>query len=519
MKPRLFVLLFLIIIIESCKDYEIISTNKNLEKITVIPRPTKFKPTNNFFVLSKEINVVLNDSSEEMGRIAKYFAKIIQPATGYLVETKFSNKPISQNFNFFISKKLYSLGKEGYKLTIENDILKLEAYQYEGIFRGIQTIRQLFPPIIEKKAIQNNKWKLPACKIEDFPNYTYRGSMLDVARHFFTVDEVKKYIDWLARYKMNVMHLHLTDDQGWRIEIKKWPKLTQIGGKSEVGTGKGGYYSQEQYKEIVKYASERYITIIPEIDMPGHTNAALASYAKLNCDNKIKNIYTGTKVGFSSLCINKKITYQFVDDVLSEIAKITPGPYIHIGGDEANNTSKKDYIYFMNKVQETILSNGKKMIGWNEVSNAYLDKTTVVQFWSEKEETIMASKKGLKIIMSPAERAYLDMKYSKKTHLGQHWAGTINLSKAYNWNLEDYIPEIKKENILGVECPLWTETISNMSEIEYMVFPRLIGYAELGWSQRNVRDWDDYRKRLIHHTAVLKEMNINYYKSYITEYY
>ena len=238
---------------------------------------------------------------------------------------------------------------------------------------GIQTIRQLLPPQIESSEKTNSKWLIPSVILEDSPKYAYRGAMLDVARHFFEVDEVKQFIDYLAMYKMNHLHLHLADDQGWRIEIEAWPKLTSHGGKTEVGGGKGGFYTQEQYKEIVKYASNRFITIVPEIDMPGHTNAALSSYAELNCDGKATELYTGTKVGFSSLCTDKEITYTFIKDVLTELAALTPGPYLHIGGDESHATEKEDYLKFVNRVQGIVRETGKEMIGWDETASSQLD--------------------------------------------------------------------------------------------------------------------------------------------------
>jgi len=250
------------------------------------------------------------------------------------------------------------LGEEGYELNITEEMVELKANKPAGIFYGIQTIRQLLPARVESGNTEQGPWKLPTGTIRDYPVYGYRGAMLDVARHFFSVDEVKTYIDRLALYKMNVLHLHLSDDQGWRIEIKSWPKLTEFGGKTEVGGGIGGFYTQEEYKDIVKYAQDRFITIIPEIDMPGHTNAALASYPELNVPGKKAELYTGVEVGFSTLDTHKELTYKFVNDVFRELAAITPGPYIHIGGDESHSTPIEDYIPFVNRVQDIVISPG-----------------------------------------------------------------------------------------------------------------------------------------------------------------
>ena len=312
---------------------------------------------------------------------------------------------------------------------------------------------------------------------------------------------------------MNALHLHLSDDQGWRIEIKSWPNLAIHGGSTQVGGGKGGYYTQEQYSDIVKYAKKHYIIIVPEIDMPGHTNAALASYAELNCDDKARELYTGTKVGFSTLCTTKEITYKFIDDVFRELSALTPGPYIHIGGDESNSTKKEDYIPFVNRVQEIVAANGKQVIGWDDISIATIKPNSVAQHWSNVKNANAAAAQGAKIIMSPAKKAYLDMQYDKTTKLGLHWAAYIEVDSAYIWDPATRIPGIKKENILGVEGALWTETITNMDEIEYMVFPRLPGLAEVGWTATPSRNWNEYKLRLAKHGERFKAMEINYYQS------
>jgi hexosaminidase len=381
------------------------------------------------------------------------------------------------------------------------------------LFRGIQTIRQIFPANIELATRQEGPWRIPTGTILDYPVYSYRGVMLDVARHFFGVDDVKRFIDFLACYKMNVLHLHLSDDQGWRIEIKSWPNLATNGGSTQVGGGKGGYYTQEQYADIVQYAKERYIMIVPEIDMPGHTNAALASYAELNCNEKVTELYTGIRVGFSALCTGKEITYKFIDDVIRELAALTPGPYIHIGGDESHVTKIEDYIPFINKLQDIVLAHGKQVIGWDDIALAGLKANVIAQHWSNVKNANLAVSQGAKILMSPAKKAYLDIQYNAKSKFGLHWAGYIEVDSAYTWDLETLIPGVGKENVLGIEAPLWTETITNMDEMEYLVFPRLPGYAEIGWTPSITRNWDEYKVRLGKHGERFKAMDINYYPS------
>ena len=325
------------------------------------------------FHLTNATEIVLLDKSPELQQIGNYLMKKLKPATGFSLKVKSdNNQPSAACIKLGVSAGDSMLGKEGYKLTVDDTTVTINANNYEGIFRGIQTLLQLLPADIAASTVQTGPWEIAAGAITDYPAYAFRSSMLDVSRHFFDAKEIKRFIDQIAAYKMNALHLHLSDDQGWRIEIKSWPRLTSYGGSTEVGGGKGGFYTQEEYKDIVQYALSRYITIIPEIDMPGHTNAALASYAELNCNDTAPALYTKTDVGFSTLCVKKDITYKFVDDVVRELAAITPGPYIHMGGDESHATSKEDYLTFVNKIQGIPKKYGKKMIGWRKWRRAIL---------------------------------------------------------------------------------------------------------------------------------------------------
>jgi len=270
---------------------------------------------------------------------------------------------------------------------------------------------------------------------------------------------------------------------------------------------------RDRYSDIVKYAQSRYITIVPEIDMPGHTNAALASYAELNCDGKATELYTGTRVGFSTLCAKKEVTYKFVDDVVREISVLTPGEYFHIGGDESHATKKEDYKLFIEKVQDIVKSHGKTVMVWDEIATTTLTEGAVAQYWAEKENALAAVKQGSKVLMSPATRTYLDMQYDSTTHLGLHWAAYIEVDAAYNWDPATLVPGIGRENILGIEAPLWSETVTKMDDIEYMVFPRLAGIAEIGWSAPALRDWESYKLRLASHGKKLEAMGVDFYRS------
>jgi len=485
----------------------------DLSAESIIPKPVSVTAGGGYFNLRQGTEIIVDGSSEELLKVGHYLAERLRPATGYKLEVKTAVKEPGRGIYLTLSGADPASGNEGYELTVTERLVKLTAAAPEGVFRGVQTLRQILPAAIEKASVQEGSWKIPTGTVTDYPDYSYRGAMLDVARHFFSVEDVKRFTDFLAFYKMNVLHLHLSDDQGWRIEIRSWPNLTSHGGSTQVGGGKGGFYTQEQYADIVKYAGERYITIVPEIDMPGHTNAALASYAELNCDGKARELYTGTNVGFSTLCTGSETTYKFIDDVIRELAAMTPGRYIHIGGDESHVTKVEDYIPFINRVQEIVAAHGKQVIGWDEIALATLKPNTIAQCWASEKNSNAAIGQGAKILMAPARKAYLDMQYDKTTKLGLHWAGYIEVDAAYNWDPATLIPGIVKENIIGIEAPLWTETITNIDEIEYMVFPRLPGYAEIGWTPAASRNWDEYKMRLASHGERFSAMGIDYYRS------
>jgi hexosaminidase len=486
----------------------------DLARESLIPKPVSAVSTGSSFDLTDQTNIYVQGESSELKQVGQFLADKLNPSTGLGIEVKTTAEtPVPGNIFLSLSGGDTELGDEGYELTITEKLVSLKANKAVGLFHGIQTIRQLLPAKIELAEKQKGPWKLATGTIRDYPSYGYRGAMLDVARHFFGVEDVKNYIDQLAYYKMNVLHLHLSDDQGWRIEIRSWPNLTAHGSKTEVGGGEGGFYTQEQYSDIVKYAQDRYITIIPEIDMPGHTNAALSSVAMLNCDGKMTELYTGIKVGFSTLCTSKETTYKFIDDVIRELAALTPGEYLHIGGDESHATKIEDYIPFMNRVQDMVMAHGKKVLAWDEIALATLKPNTVVQYWAKAANATKGVAQGAKVLMSPAKNAYLDMQYDSASTYGLHWAAYIEVDKGYNWDPAKLVPEIKKENIIGIEAPLWSETVSNRQEAEYLIFPRLLGYAEIGWTPAELRNWDNYKVRLANHGDRMKAMDISYYPS------
>ena len=481
--------------------------------VNVIPAPNEVAKSDGFFKINKRTSFVFDDSLRKSAEFLDQYLsnglgyKLRQDSTFSLVELFTPTRYVMLSVNDSITNA------EGYRITISEQKLLIEASTDKGAFFAVQTIRQLLPASFENGTYGDNMVKLDLLKIEDSPEYAYRGFMLDVARHFYSVEDVKHLIDLLSVYKINTLHLHLSDDQGWRIEIKSWPNLTTHGSKSSVKNEKGGFYTQDDYKEIQNYASKHQITIIPEIDMPGHTNAALSSYAELNCDNKVTKPYHGTKVGFSSLCVDKEITYEFLDDVIGELADITTGDYIHIGGDESHSTKKSDYITFIERAITIVKSHDKKVIGWDEIAHSDIDSETIVQYWGKAKNAKLGVSKGAKIIMSPSDKIYLDIKYNDSTKLGITWAGRNPVDDAYNWNPESFIKGVDRGDIFGIEAPLWSETIVTRSDMEFLLFPRLPGVAETAWSKQDKRNWDNYKLRLAKQKERFEVLEINYYRS------
>jgi hexosaminidase len=478
---------------------------------TVIPAPSSIQLTAERFQIEPRTIVVIDrDAPPEVERIGRELTEMLGVSArkdSRRLAAGESPPPGSVHLRLVSNAEL---GREGYELTVARERVTLTAHEPAGLYYGIQTIRQLMPVAVEHPAAIGRGLSVNGARVRDVPRYEWRGMMLDVSRHFLPIEDVKRFIDYLALYKLNRLHLHLADDQGWRIEIKSWPNLARHGGSTEVGGGEGGYYTQEQFADLVAYATAHYVTIVPEIDMPGHTNAALASYPELNCDGKAPALYTGTRVGFSTLCVERDTVYAFVDDVVREIGALVPTPYFHIGGDEVEKLTNEQYRGFIQRVQGIVDRNGKRMIGWGEIAPASLTPTTILQHW-KKDEAHLHVARGGKVILSPSSRMYLDMKYDSTTVLGLKWAGLIPLRHAYDWEPATFDRAMPDQAILGVEGPLWAETVERREEYEYLAFPRLLAIAELGWSPREARGWNGFRRRLAVHGERLRALGVNFY--------
>lgn len=432
------------------------------------------------------------------------------------------------------------VGTEAYTLNVTSKGVAIRASTPQGLFYGVQSLLQLLPPQIYDRAGISEapaRWTLPHVDIVDWPRFGYRGVMLDTARHFMSVEEVKRLIDKASLLKVNTFHWHLSDDQGWRIEIPELPELTAAGGHSEVDSPPDPavkwYYTQQDYKDVVAYAAERFVTIVPEIDGPGHTTAAKAAYTGLNCDNISPAIKTDTGVGYPGLCLNEPNlanTREFLNKLWSNLGSITPGPYVHVGGDEAPDAHGKMGVY-NEAIKVPLAATGKIAMGWHELADAdNLVPGTVLQFWGTGTSAAAIDnglRQGAKVLMSPANLAYMDMCYGKGPNdtACYTWAGLISVQKSYSWDPGKHLRSggqlVSEDKIIGLEAPLWSEkapqTKSGVSKndwIDRRAFPRLASYAELGWSPvTSNRSWTEYKVRLGHQGARWEALGVKYYPS------
>jgi len=450
--------------------------------------------------------------------IGQLLAAALRPATGYALPVRATTMPGAPTIALQLGPTEAVLGIEGYRLTVSRTTVTIQANQPAGLYAGTQTLRQLLPAAIDARTLQRRSWTVPGGSILDYPRFGYRGAMLDEARHFHALDELKAYVDEMTRFKINYFHLHLADDQGWRIQIDSWPRLTAVSGAPGTGVDGvgGGFLTKAQYADLVAYAAARYITVVPEIDMPGHVNAAQVAYPELTCSGVAPPPRTDTAVGYSSLCIGNEITYQFIDDVVRELAALTPGPYIHIGGDEAQSTTDADYLTFERRVLPIVEKYDKIPFGWHEIAKSPASSTAVAQFWdtSQTNASVAAAvARGTWVVMSPANRTYLDMKYTSSTVLGQDWAGLIEVQTAYDWDPGLWVTGVPETSVLGIEAPLWSETLRTLQDIQFMAFPRLAAIAELGWSRAASHSWSAFRVRLGAYGARWTLQGVNFYRS------
>lgn len=501
----------------------------------IIPEPQKVEYNNEWFVLSGMTIIKTNSPQSDIT------AKILNDYLYIFIGKRLPVNNVSDYFaiNEIVINEIGDNGEpsEKYSLSVKEKTIELKGTA-DGIMRGIYSLIQLIP------ADEKNK-KIRGMEITDEPKFQYRGMHLDVCRHFFTKEEVKRYIDFLALYKMNYFHWHLTDDQGWRIEIKKYPKLTEIGafrnGTLIGHAGKkpkefddiryGGFYTQEDIKEIVAYANERKITVIPEIEMPGHSLAAITSYPELSCTGGPFEVAKEWCV-FEDVFCTKEETFKFLEDVLSEVVELFPSRYIHIGGDECpkdrwkncplcqkriKDENLKDenelQSYFVTRIEKFLNSKGKTIIGWDEILEGGLAPNAVVMSWRGTEGGIEAAKMNHYVIMTPVSHCYFDYYQGNKETEPLAIGGFTPVEKVYAFNpVPEILNDEEKNFILGAQGNLWTEYIPSFSHVEYMVFPRICALSEVVWSYPEERNFDNFKSRLINHFKLLDLLKINYCK-------
>lgn len=467
----------------------------------VIPQPTTVTPGPGQFLLRAETTVVLEAGADAAGAVALLQRTVGAPLDLDLVVQgdEVPLDPAVPTITFTSVEAEADLGREGYELTITDGDVRIVARGRAGFGWAVQTLRQLLPAETFRPSGQDGTYALPGGIVRDVPRYAWRGAMLDVTRHFYGVDDVKTFLDEVATYKLNRLHLHLSDDQGWRIEIRSHPELAEVGGRTQVGGGPGGHYTQDQYRDLVAYAADLGIVIVPEIDLPGHTNAALNADPKLNCDGVAPDPYTGTQVGFSSLCIGLDYTYEWLDDVIGELAELTPGDWIHIGGDESHATPHADYVAFIERVTAIVADHGKVPMGWEEIGQAALPDAAVTQYWQNAETAQIGTAQGADVVLSPAPVLYFDMKYRADGPVGNKWAGYTDTREVYDWDPAAALPDVDPAQVLGVEAPLWTELVTTLDDVQLMTLPRLPAMAEVAWSAPDGRRWDEFAARLATH--------------------
>ena len=532
---------------------------ENKNEIAIIPQPVKIVANTGHFTLPKNV-IIEAPANDALKETISFLKDRLSIPTGMSVTVKNAISPAS-TIKLLLNKKADAeIGKEGYHLLVTPNNITIKANEPAGLFYGVQTLIQLFPKEIESgtkvssasPSCSEIKWEAPCVSITDYPRFGWRGLMFDVARHFFTKEDVEKYIDQMVRYKYNLLHLHLTDDEGWRIEIKSLPKLTEVGAwnvkkvgyfgtfavpKPDEPRNYGGFYTQADIKEIVQYAKERFVNILPEIDVPGHSLAAIAAYPELSCSGGVKNIgvssgenikdwSTHTALYDDNLCPANENVYTFLDKVITEVAQLFPFEYIHMGGDETFKTfwensdaikalMKRENLksmeevqsYFEKRVEKIVESKGKKFMGWDEILEGGLAPNAVVMSWRGMQGGLQAAKMGHDVVMSPTTFAYLDYMQGDPA-IEPHIYATLRLKKTYEF--EPVPDSVNPKFIKGGQANLWTEQVYNMRHAEYMTWPRAFAIAEDLWSPKENKNWDNFVTRVEKHFARYDEAQIKY---------
>lgn len=553
-------------LLTACSSPEVGPRNFN-----VVPAPAQTTVTKSHFALKPNSVVAYSDPSlkgiaDDLAAYAQRQAGLAltvaeaatpQPGKGIFLSLNATNQKLAAlPAAYGVSAKEGNPADERYALDIQADNITIEGLAAEGVYRGATSLKQL---IAGNPAAPGETRYLPTLSVVDNPRFAWRGLSLDVCRCFFTVDEVKQVIDLMALYKLNVLHMHLTDNEGWRVEIKSHPKLTEIGGTLENDGKPVGFFTQAQYKDIVAYAQERFITVVPEIDLPGHTKAIFAAYPDLKNAAKLNFQLNMSGQAIGALDVDDPKATQLVKDVIAELAAMTPGSYIHIGGDETWGLSEDKYVRFVDQTRRIVKEQGKKVVGWQESARTNLDEGDLMQYWmfyknrpagnnegdtAKKRpempeevrkmmaETFMKSAKDMGLglekkalmVLSPSAYCYLDFPYqeasadsaqqAERERLGLMAYGRQTVAEKYDWDPARFDDRLDPAtNIAGVEGAIWCETIRSFSDLQFLLMPRLAGVAEKGWSAAENTNWEEYKGRLASHSLIWDTMNWNYFKS------
>jgi hexosaminidase len=513
--------------------------------IAIVPEPAQLVTGNGHFTLDQQTVIVVPAKDAALNGLAQTFSQWLAPATGFALTIAPMPATGKKHIRLVINATLADVkNNEGYHLSVTTDSIVLTARKPAGIFYGMQTLRQLLPAAVEQQSVQPGEWLVPCVAITDYPRFAWRGLLLDVSRHFFSKAFMKEYIDAMARYKFNVLHWHLTDDQGWRIEIKAFPKLTEVGAWRVPRTGRwwtyeqpqpgesatsGGFYTQEDIKEIVQYAAQRNVSILPEVDVPGHSLAAIAAYPYLSATGYLYPVNPGSKfynIQDNTLNPADERVYDFLDKVFTELAALFPHPYFHIGGDECTkefwkksatvqNFMQQQHIkdehglqsYFIKRMELMLKKKGKKMIGWDEILEGGLAPEATVMSWRGMEGGIEAARQGHQVVMTPADKVYLDL-YQGDPAIEPDTYGMLRLKTCYQWNP---VPaSVNADLILGGQGNLWTESIPTGRHAEYMTWPRGLALSEVFWSPENKQQWAAFQQKLVPQFNRLSAAGINY---------
>lgn len=512
-----------------------LSAQTNLSNaIQIIPQPDKITMANGNFQFTKDTKI-LYKGGDAAKPIAEKLAAMLSRSTGfqYAVSTSVAGKTSI----IFVLDKKQEANAEAYSLSIKPKQIIVSASSAQGLFYGLQTLRQLFPAAIESENLTPTAWTIPCVQIEDFPRYAYRGLHLDVSRHFFDKKFIMKYIDMMAMYKYNTFHWHLTDDQGWRIEIKKYPLLTKKSAfRTECsGDTTGGYYTQEDVKEVVAYAAERFVTVIPEIEMPGHAVAVLAAYPELSCSGGPFNVATTWGVFHDVFCAGNDKTFEFLENVMAEVVPLFPSKYIHIGGDECKKTRWERCIkcqarmkaenladehklqsYFINRMEKFLQSKGKQIIGWDEILEGGASKTATIMSWRGIKGGIEAAKAGNYVVMTPGTHCYFDHYQGVESEEPPAFPHNrfLPLQQVYTFN-----PTPKELNadeakyVLGGQANVWSEYIPTTNQVEYMLYPRALAMIECLWSKTENKNYEFFEQKVHTHYLRMENYGINFSKS------